>query len=400
MRSRTHLTRALLSVAGALSLLVPAGSAQATTATDPGISPVFVKNTTLASGVVLSQWRITNTTTAHRSTCYVLRAAIGAGAHLKVPGLVTSGRWPLIGTANTAGIFSAINGDYFDYASGAPLHPWLQGGAPMMITSDHLGVLGVGTDGVVRDADVWLEGRVTSGRKSYALAGINTPFSPARPTLYTARWGAAARPTARGAVEVVVRRNKVVAVHTAITSTPVPSDGVIIDGPRAVVGVPAIGSTLYTARAIRTNATNAAKVAVPFESAIGHGLRLISDTGTGTGKVNDWGAGDASARPRTAVGIVHNAIVHNVKVPNTLLLIACVGDDSTTGGYNGLGDNELTSFLVHSGLGVTSAVLLDGGGSTTLAARLAGQSSMSYVVTPAGNAYTRPTADAIGISVP
>ena len=386
MRTRAHLSTALLALT---TVLLPGGSASATTAADPNVTVAFVANTTLAPGVILSHWNVTNPTTSHRSTCYILRASVGAGATAKAPGLVTSGRWPLIGTANTAGLFAAVNGDYFDYATGAPIHPWIQDSTPMMVTSDHLGVLGTGTDGVLREADVWLEGRVVSGRKSYALAGLNTPFSPSRPTLYTPRWGAAARPTARGAVEVVIRRNKVVAVHTAITSTAVPSDGLILDGPRAVLGLPAVGSTIYTARAVRTSAKNTSGVVVPFRSAIGHGLRLISG-----GTVNDWSAGDSSARPRTAVGVASG------NGANTLLLIACQGDDSTAGGYNGLGDNELTSFLKRTTLGVTSAVLLDGGGSTTLAARLPGHTTMSYVVTPAGDAYTRPTADAIGITAP
>lgn len=378
--ARAHLKVVILALAAIVCPLLPGNSAHAA-GVDPGVRLVLRSSRSLAAGVILTRWDVTNPTTSHRSTCYVLRASIGAGATLKVPGLVTSGRWPLIGTANTSGIFAAVNGDYFDYGTGAPLHPWIQNGVPMMLTSSPMGVVGTGTDGIVRDADVWLDGRVVSARKSYSLAGVNTPFSPARPTMYTPRWGLVSRPFARGAIEVVVRRNKVVAVHAGITAAPVPADGIIVDGPQAIMGIPAIGSPVYTAMAIRTTAP------APFRSAIGHGLRLISG-----GSVNDWGAGDPSARPRTAVGIV--------AATRTLLLTACQGDDSTAGGYNGLGDNELTSFLRHSGLGATTAVLLDGGGSTTLAARLPGSTGMSYVVTPAGNAYTRPTADAIGITVP
>ena len=377
---RVQAAGALLATTALLAPLLASSPAAAASYVPPTVTLGTAVTQSLGSGVTLMHRRVSRYT--HVSTCYVLSAPIAGGVSLHVPGLNTSGRWPLLGTANTAGIFAAINGDYFDYATGAPIHPWIQDGAPMMITSDHYGVLGTGTDGTLREADVWLDGNVVSERRTYRLSGINAPRSPSRPTLYTTRWGAVARPfVGSSASEVVLRRNKVVAVHTTITTTAVPLDGAILVGPRAVIGVPRIGSAVYVSAAVRTSAP------VAFRSAIGHGQRLFSN-----GAIANTGTGDSSARPRTAVGFV--------SATKRLLLIACAGDDSRSGGNNGLGDDELTGFLKQSGLGVTSAVLLDGGGSTTLTARLPGATATTYVVTPAGDAYTRPTADAIGISIP
>lgn len=298
--------------------------------------------------------------------------------------------------AKRTGAVAAVNGDFFQMMeSGRPIGLAYQDGQLLESPAQRNDMFGFG---ITEDKEPLLEifsfaGQVvTDSGKSFPLAGINKPgyllmngvsSDVDALHMYTEHWG----PTSRGeisglsGVKVAVVSNGV--VRQVLTDQPVtiPQDGYVLQGHG------------LAADFIEENLSVGTKVTVSYSvtpdgdrllAAVGGQALLVEDghlpayfTQNITGKV-----------ARTAVGIS--------KDKKTLYLVAVerkVADDGTVIS-RGMTQEELADFLIS--MGVWRAVNLDGGGSTTMAARYLGDFEASLVNNPQGSSLRR-VPDAIGI---
>lgn len=294
--------------------------------------------------------------------------------------------------AKRTGAVAAINGDFFQMMeSGRTIGLAYQGGKLVespALRSDMYGF------GLTEDKTPLIElfgftGKVTAENgKSFALSGINKPgymlmsgVSSDVDTLhlYNTLWG----PTSRGkladlagVVEVVVQNGVVQRTLTDQAGVAIPANGYILKGHG------------LAAQFIKDNLKPGSKVSYTYTvepggkdlfAAVGGQALLVEDghqpayfTQNITGK-----------HARTAAGISKDG--------KTLFLVAV---EKQTDVSVGMTQEELASFLIS--IGVWRAVNLDGGGSTTLAARHLGDFDVSLVNQPQGTSQRR-VPDAIGI---
>ena len=292
--------------------------------------------------------------------------------------------------AASRGAVAAVNGDYYAIGgSQAPTGPELRAGTLMKATTVPDTVVGVGNDGVGRVSTLALSAQVGWGSKGLAnIASYNSDVNGSPRTglvaLYDNAWGA--RPIwATGLGKLVVtlvvnRKHKVESVlRHAPVNVKVPIGGFV------VVGTGPYSKTFGklkkgTPARYRTHAVTPAPS--PFRWAIGGGLMLVTG---GTG--HHYGPADDSDphAARTAIGF---------KDGGRTMLLVTVDRDATSVGH---GANEIADEMV--AMGATDAVLLDGGGSTTLEARQRGTISTREVGV-AQDGFERPVPQGIGVFVP
>jgi len=278
-------------------------------------------------------------------------------------------REPLSAMAARAGAVAAVNGDFFAMAgTGIALGTVVQNGQYLQSPLPNWpnGVL-VGKDRIGRLASVVLEGTVTTPDGSYPLAVVNTPVVPEGAIgIFTSLW-TIDRPWAMGdaavGCEVVVRQGRVVSISPKVSGDPVPADGFIL-----------VGTGDMAAPLARLNVGDPVSVsyrAVPdVWWALGGQNVLVDD-----GSVVD-GLDGTSRRPRTAIGFSKDG--------SRMYLLAIDGDSSLS---RGLSLREVAELMRE--FGAHSALELDGGGSTTMVARLPGTSGLTVINRPADGAERR-----------
>lgn len=250
-------------------------------------------------------------------------------------------------------------------------------------------VIGVGVDGRARIGTLDLDGTLIAGADHHPVAGLNQ-YALAENSIgaFTADWGSVSRqravcgsdrrradPCTEDAAEVVVRDGWVTDVRDT------PGAGAIADGEIVFVGREDGADQLRTLTAgervsmhYRLSGTG-----VPFRFAVG-AAPILRD-----GAVLP-GVDARTAATRTGAGISADG--------RTLYLVTL--DGSAESG-SGLTLAQLADLLL--GFGASDGVNLDGGGSTTCAARLPGDSDVTLVNhLPAGGAE-RAVANGIGVFV-
>ncbi|TEB10588.1 S-layer homology domain-containing protein [Pelotomaculum propionicicum] len=291
---------------------------------------------------------------------------------------------------------AAINGDFFQInESGRTIGLAYQGGHLVESPAQRTDMYGFGltTDKTPLLEIFGFSGQVTAGNgKSFPLSGINKPsylvMSEATSdtdalTLYNSLWGTTSRgklPNLTGVVEVVVKNGVVQQVLTDQPGVPIPADGYILKGHG------------LAAKFIKENLPKGAKVTFTYSvqpqgdklfAAVGGQALLVED-----GHLPAYFTQNITGRhARTAVGISRDG--------KTLYLVA-VEKQTADGTVMSIGmtQEELADFLISAG--VWRAVNLDGGGSTTMAARHLGEFSVSLINRPQGMSQRR-VPDAIGI---
>ncbi|MFJ8787576.1 phosphodiester glycosidase family protein [Streptomyces sp. NPDC102462] len=280
---------------------------------------------------------------------------------------------------------AAVNGDFFDITeTNAAIGPEVRGGRLRKGTNQHSTVVTVGADRVARLADFLIAGTVTVAGTERPLAALNSAGVPADGiAVFTPQWGPGNRTLIQGAgpcTELVVRDGRITAVSAALTDTAVPEDGLI------VLGRGAAAAALATAR-------EGDAVTVTFEPktdspsapymALGSNAVLVRGGTAITFPSND---NNNALKPRTVIGWLDGG--------RRLLLVAIDGSAAFSAG---LGFNDTAELMVR--LGATEAFMLDGGGSTEMVARHAGDTAVSVVNTPSdGNG--RPVPNAVGLFGP
>ncbi|MFJ9389621.1 phosphodiester glycosidase family protein [Nocardioides sp. NPDC101246] len=264
------------------------------------------------------------------------------------------------------GAVAGVNAGFYDInASGAPVglaksRDGLQnarfGSDPALSMAGAEAAIGELTSG----------GTVTIDGAEHDLAGFNTPSLPTGGIgVYTRLWGdyTLDRPVGGpGNVSDEVARASVVdGVVTAVAdeagAPAIPADGQVLLGREAgaeVVRGLEVGDRVDVAVGLAEDDT---------DWAVSGNVQLVVDGEVGTG------IGDDGVHSRTAVGLDRDG---------TRLIVLAL--DGQTGASRGMTRAELARFMIS--LGAYQALNLDGGGSTTMAARVAGDVEPRIVDTP------------------
>jgi hypothetical protein len=249
-------------------------------------------------------------------------------------------------------------------------------------------VIGVGTDGRARLARLALDGSVRTRAGRLPLGGLNQYALPEGSVgAFTSAWGGASRvratcgsdtdraaPCSTDTHEVTVRDGRVVSVSGSPGSGPVARGTTVLVGREA--GARRLRELSAGERVTVRHRLVAAGSRRPYRFALG-GYPVLVDGRPLPGLDN------RTAAVRTAVGVLDGG--------RRLLLFAVDGSPAYR---SGLTVAEVADTL--RGLGADDAFSLDGGGSTTLAAREPGAAGVSVRNHPSGGAQ-RPVPNGIGV---
>ncbi len=367
MRRRTVLSFAAVSVAG----LVPLRTAARAEAAEAAQA--------LAPGVTLER-----STSAGPVRQVLVRLAAGASTRpVLLQQTLSSPRTPAE-LASAAGAVAAVNGDFFDIdRTGTPDGPVVLDGRAVKASADPqwaVGLEGDGTGWRGRVGRVVLQGSAAVGGRSFPLAALCTRTVPADAlVLFGPAWGAGDRSlTTVGGVELEVRGGAVTAVR-APGPVPVPADGGVLVASGTVAA--ALAST-----PLGTPVTTDVRVlddALPPGAggfAVGARLELVRDGALAPidGADPTW----AALRARSAVGWT---------AAGDLLLLTVEGGTARSVGVTAV---ETARRMLDAG--ALGAVMLDGGGSAQLVARVPGDATVTEAVVPSDGA-ARPVAHVLAL---
>lgn len=274
-------------------------------------------------------------------------------------------------------VVGAVNGDFFDInATGAPLGPAIaEGGLRHGPSGGSIGgsgqAAGVNAAGLGQLLEVALTGRIEAAAGDRPLGGLNQPVLQADEVgAYTSLWGDAPRAGAvEGAdqvVEVLVRGDTVQSISTDADSGPIPAGGYVLLGREEgadYLGQLAVGDLIRLGYAPQTDPAGVYDWAVGGTSpplVIDGQLQDLPDTGF---------FADTTLAPRTAIGFSADG--------GTAYLLTVDGRQSDS---RGLSIPELADLMAD--LGADDVMNLDGGGSSTLLARNAGQAAATVKNSP------------------
>ncbi|WP_028800356.1 phosphodiester glycosidase family protein [Streptomyces sp. 142MFCol3.1] len=399
-RLRTALT--VFTACGALAGAALVGAAPASGAED---------GTAVAPGVEYTQLDIQGAkgvTHAHVLDVDLRDPRVRVG--LLHPGAVAS-RAPVSRLADAQGAVAGVNGDFFNItetqhpgveATGATVGPAITGGhalkaavpngqrfgpalPPGTTTED---VFGVGVDRRARLDGLALDGSVRSHEGRWPLGGLNQYALPEGSIgAFTSDWGSVSRvratcgtdteraaPCSTDTYEVTVTGGRVVSAADTPGAGPVASGSTVLVGREAgarLLRKLSVGEGVTVRHRLVAEASR-----IPYGMALG-GYPMLVD-----GRPLP-GLDDTTAAVRTVVGIADHG--------RRMLLLALDGAPEYR---NGLTIAEVTQTMRQ--LGSEDAFSLDGGGSSTMVARLPGAEAVGVLNHPSGGAE-RPVPNGIGV---
>lgn len=335
---------------------------------------------TLAPGVVMSA----GTATDSRGTVgmHILRVDM-THKNLSLHPLLHSiaQRSPLSAlAAGHPNLVAATNTGYFDFRSGAPTQPLIASGVPLVISSAHQPVVGLGTNGRIESGQVWWAALLTAGSRTHAVVAKNEIDPPTGIALYTTKWGSASVPAQSSAARAVVG-GVVTSAPNSHRGLSIPSGGYLLvaHGQVASTWLSKLsnGSKVSLASSVVTSAPK------PFVQAYGVGVQVVVTPG-----VVRTGLSCDSIRTkqpaRTEIGYANSG---------RTLVIAVVADNPFTS-LHGLDEDQMSGLMVQ--LGVTAAFAFDGSGSTELLAKLSASRSLTLENYPA-DGQERPMPVGLGV---
>ncbi|WP_330295007.1 phosphodiester glycosidase family protein [Streptomyces sp. NBC_00503] len=283
-------------------------------------------------------------------------------------------------------VVAAVNGDFFDIrGTGAPLGPGIGAGRLLHAASPGAGqAVAFGADGIGRVLRIALDGSVTlPGGAVRPLAGYNTARPPAEGfAAYTADWPAAELPPLGPAVEL--REGKVAAVRAAVRrparrERPAPGTTLLVAGGAAAPELAA----LRPGDAVTVTARPAVPGGGPLPVGAVGGREALVVAGVAQ---NHDGEPNNTAAPRTAAGFSRDG--------RRLRLVTVDGRQRDSGG---LTLTALGRMMLR--LGAYEALNLDGGGSSTLLAALAGDTALTLENSPS-DGHLRPVPNGLVLTAP
>jgi Phosphodiester glycosidase len=385
-----RIIRPLLVVAALVAGLgaEPGGPVLATTSVRPayhfcpGPEPLITAKTRwshrrLAPGVSLAQTTVRDK--AGRLDIRVVRADLARPSVHVAPlrGALTS-RHRLSSLARRRHLVAATNAMYFDFASGAPVVPFISGRRPFVLSVDHQSVAGIGVDGRAEAGDVWLNGQITAAGSTQPLAAVNEVAPPPGLTLYTAAWGTHRVPVATGVVTRAIRHGRVLRHWTRPRHLPRHGRLLVATGAAAIAWLRSVprGDHVEASMTVRTDAPET------FRDAYGVGTQVVVVPGQIEHDL--YCNRDEVRAARTTIAWRRHG--------SRLFLVTVESRKGSE--HHGLDENQMSEILVQ--LGASQAFALDGGGSTELVTRRRGERRLTMsTVNPRGG--QRPIPIGIGI---
>ncbi|MFJ8783600.1 phosphodiester glycosidase family protein [Streptomyces sp. NPDC102476] len=404
-RRRFEAGRSVLTFLAALGTLAGAALVGAAPA---GAAPGWTR---LATGVQYEEFDIDAAAgLAHAHVIDVDLSDPRVRLELLYPGAVAA-RATVSRLATAQGALAGVNGDFFNItegqhpgveATGASVGPAIAQGRALKAAvpkgqrfgpalpsgASTKDVFGVGTDGQARFDDLALDGSVTTPEGKLALGGLNQYALPVGSVgAFTSDWGSVSRvrstcgtdtdraaPCSTDTYEVTVRAGKVVATADTPGSGPIAAGTTVLVGREA--GAQHLRKLSIGAAVTVRHRLVAASAKLPYRFALG-GYPVLDDG------LPLPGLDDTTSAVRTAVGVADGG--------RRLYLLALDGAPDYRGGLTiaEVADTMRT-------LGSVDAFSLDGGGSTTMAARMPGTSSVTALNHPSGGAE-RPVPNGIGV---
>lgn len=281
------------------------------------------------------------------------------------------------------GSVAAVNGDFFHIsASGAALGGEVRDGevrkGPDPGRTNHAGLT---TDGLGALASLVLAGTVTAGGVEHPLAGFNQQGLAAGVGVYTPEWGdladltyaVGAQPATFVAVSGTPAAGTVAAVTTDLAAAAIPADGYLLLGRGATAAPLAAlqpGDPVGYALDLRGDAE--------MRVALAGGDVLVRDG------VVPTALDDTELAPRTAIGFADGGA--------TMYLLVVDGRQADS---RGTSIRETGEILRDAG--ADDGLNLDGGGSTTMLARSAGEADPTLVNDPSDGSL-RADANGLGLT--
>ncbi|MFZ5645841.1 MAG: S-layer homology domain-containing protein [Bacillota bacterium] len=297
------------------------------------------------------------------------------------------------------GAVGAINGDYYVMKEKAPIGPIIKSGkmlaSPAQRTDTY--AFGISGDNKPLISVFNFQGAVTapSGAK-HQLFGINKPtyfaYLPdnnsetvaGRLNMYTPQWGLKSRGPVEnltGIVEMVVQNDQVIEIRNDQPAVEIPGNGYVLVGHGDAATF--LKENFKEGDVVKTEYSIAPQGDNLFAS-VGGGQYLLVEEGKRHWFVDHLAQ---EKKAKSAIGVS--------KDEKTLYLVVVEGGKTS----RGMSDDEFADFLISSGF--WTALSLDGGGSSTMVARLPGDSYASLLNTPVyGSERSIPVAIGIYSSAP
>ncbi|QGH36810.1 hypothetical protein GI584_23350 [Gracilibacillus salitolerans] len=298
-------------------------------------------------------------------------------ADLLYPGVVTGAR-PLYEMAKQAGAVGGVNGDFFDInRTNAPLGTMIQDGELVKgPQGSHTLTAGVNEKGLGEITNIFLDGIVQLPNGDLPLDALNQSSIPKdRIGLYTSVWGVEARPNGGSSVyEVTVRDGEVVEVSDQVGQGQIEENTFVLvgreDGASQLKDL-SVGDEVSISYAPKVDSDMLMKFA------IGGNVKLV-DNGEVIENLND-----STTAPRTAVGFSEDG--------KTMILALIDGRQMDS---RGMTYKELAELMKEHG--AYQALNIDGGGSSTMVARMPGYEDAEVVNNPSDGSQ-RAVPNGIGI---
>lgn len=296
------------------------------------------------------------------------------------------GREPAIGRGRTsevarrAGAIAAINGGFFS-STGDPLGCLVLDGEVLSEPLAGRTCVGITDDGQVLFDAMRLDGVVSSDAGAVTLDGINRERGTNEIILYRPAHGSSTRTNAFGA-EVIVAGDVVQAVTDGLGNSPIPPGGYVLSGHgrgRAAL-LAAFRPGERASLRVRLTPVSGDPRWETVPHVMGGGPRLLAN-GQYVGGEGFRASFVDRRHPRTAIG----------RLADGRIILLVVGGRQP---YHSLGMTLPELAIAMRQLGVTDALNLDGGGSTTLVVR-------GVVINlPSGEAGERPVSDMLLVLPP
>jgi hypothetical protein len=270
------------------------------------------------------------------------------------PGALTSRRTVGQYAQSLTGAVVTVNGAVFDPNTGVPVAAVQRAGVPLKGTSSVRYVVAFGPDHKATMDSLTLYGSARAHGYTWHTTGLNwNTLSGSGINVYTTAWGAKSRPY--GTVDVVVANGKVVARRTGTSRGAYPRSGQVI-----LTAAGTAGTQLSAARV-------GDAVSLSYRLVSGSGATVVDAVTRGhryvDGSYSDGGScstRDEQVRPRTAIAWT---------AAGDTMVVTLSGRAVVNGTmYGGATHHQMPTYLRQ--LGAYQAVGLDGGGSTTMFARL------------------------------
>lgn len=294
---------------------------------------------------------------------------------LLYPGSISAAT-PLSEMAKDAGAIAGVNGDFFDINhTKAPLGGAIQNGQLLKgPEGSHTLTAGIDENGVGQVANLFLEGTISLPSGNHPLAALNQYGLPKDGIgVYTSAWGTKQRASS-ATYEVIIRDGRVLSTSNQ------PGSGQIAENTFVLVG-------REKGADILKQLTVGEQVTLEYQPKVDHNSLMSFAIGGNSILVKDGqipvNLDDTVAAPRTAVGFSQDG---------KKMFLAVV--DGRQVDSRGMTFKEMAELMKE--YGAFNVLNLDGGGSSTMVARMAGETNAEVVNQPS-DGTERSVPNGIGI---